>query len=69
MTRGVADEVLGMVIFEVIVGLMVSVDTVDAEEVIAGDVGSRVAGDVTAVELLVMLGCTVVTKRKIKIRG
>lgn len=61
VTRGVADEVFGMVIFEVIVGFVVSVDTVDAEEVIAGDVGRIVAGDVTAAELLVMLGCIVVT--------
>lgn len=62
MTRGCEGEVLGIVIFAVIVGFVVSVvstDTVVAE--VLGPVGS-----VLVVELLVTLGCTVVTKRKKK---
>lgn len=58
MTRGCEGEVLGTVIFAVIVGFVVWGDTVVAEEV-AGTVES-----VLVVELLVTLGCTVVTKRK-----
>lgn len=53
--RGCEGEVLGTVIFSVIVGFVVSSDTVVAEEVL-GTVGS-----VLVVELLVTLGCTVVT--------
>lgn len=65
MTRGDADEGLGTVIFDVIVGFVVSVDKVAAEEEILGTVDR-----VLVVELLVTLGCTVVTKRKkIKIKG
>lgn len=56
--RGCEGEVLGTVIFAVIVGFVVSSDTVVAEEVL-GTVGS-----VLVVELLVTLGCTVVTKKK-----
>lgn len=58
MTRGCEGEVLGTVILAVIVGFVVSGDTVVAEEVL-GTVGS-----VLVVELPVTLGCTVVTKRK-----
>lgn len=60
MTRGDADEVLGTVIFEVIVGFVVSVDIVVAEEKVLGTLGR-----VLVVELLVTSGCTV-TKRKKK---
>lgn len=59
MTRGDADEGLGTVIFDVIVGFVVSVDTVAAEEEILG-----IVDRVLVVELLVTLGCTVVTKRQ-----
>lgn len=59
MTRCDTDEGLGTVIFDVIVGFVVSVDTVAAEEEILGTVDR-----VLVVELLVTLGCTVVTKRK-----
>lgn len=63
MTRGDDDEVLETVIFEVTGGFVVSVSTVDAEEVL-GDVGWVAVGNVTEV------GCIAVTKRKkIKIRG
>lgn len=58
MTRDCEGEVLGTVILAVIVGFVVSGDTVVAEEVL-GTVGS-----VLVVELPVTLGCTVVTKRK-----
>lgn len=58
VTRGDTDEVLGTVIFEVIVGFVDSVDTVATEEEILGTVGK-----VLVVELLVTLGC-IVTKRK-----
>lgn len=60
MTRVCEGEVLGTVILAVIVGFVVSGDTVVAEEVL-GTVGS-----VLVVELPVTLGCTVVTKRKKK---
>lgn len=59
MTRCDTDEGLGTVILDVIVGFVVSVDTVAAEEEILGTVDR-----VLVVELLVTLGCTVVTKRK-----
>lgn len=63
VTRGDDDEVLETVIFEVTGGFVVSVSTVDAEEVL-GDVGWVAVGNVTEV------GCIAVTKRKkIKIRG
>lgn len=57
MTRGCEGEAFGTVIFAVIVGFVVSGDTVIGE--VLGTVGR-----VLAVELLVTLGCTVVTKRK-----
>lgn len=63
MTRGDDDEVLGTVIFEVTVRFVVSVGTVDAEEVL-GDVGWVAVGNVTAVEILVAVGCIAVTKKK-----
>lgn len=58
MTRGCEGEVLGTVTFAVTVGFVVSVATVVAEEVLG------TVGRVLVVELLVTLGCTVVTKRK-----
>lgn len=68
MTRGDDEEVLGTVIFEVTVRFLVSVGTVDAEEVL-GDVDWVAVDNVTAVEIPVALGCIAVTKRKkIKIR-
>lgn len=64
VTGGDADEVLGTVIFEVIVGFVVSVDRAVAEELLG------TVGRVLAVELLITSVCTVVTKRKkIKIKG
>lgn len=64
MTRGDAD-VPETVIFEVTVGFVVPVDIVAAEEILG------IVGRVLVIELLVTLGCTVVTKRKkkIKIKG
>lgn len=64
MTRGDDDEVLGTVIFEVTVRFVVSVGTVDAE--VLGDVDWVAVGNVTAVEILVALGCIAVSKRKKK---
>lgn len=60
MTRGCEGEAFGTVIFAVIVGFVVSGDTVVGEEVL------DTVGRVLVVELLVTLGCTVVTKRKKK---
>ena len=60
MTRGDADKVIGTVIFDIIVGFVVSVDIVAAEEETLG-----IVGRVLVVELLIILGCTV-TKRKKK---
>lgn len=61
MPRGDVGEVTGTVIFEVIVGFVVSIDSVAAEEEILGTIGR-----VLVVELLDTLGCTVVTKRQKK---
>lgn len=58
MTRGCEGEAFGTVIFEVIVGFVVSDDTVVGEEVLG------TAGRALVVEVLVTLGCTVVAKRK-----
>lgn len=58
MTRGCEGEVLGTVIFAVIVGFVISVDTAVAEEVLG------IVGTVLVIELPVTLGCTVVTKTK-----
>lgn len=65
MTGGDADEIRGTVIFEVIVGFVVLVDTAVAEEELLGTVGR-----VLVVELLITSGCTVIPKRKKnKIKG
>lgn len=57
VTRGDAGE-FGTVVFEVVVGLVVSADAVTAEEATLGTVGSELV-----VELPVSSGCTVVTER------
>lgn len=61
MTGGDAGEIRGTVIFEVIVGFVVLVDTAVAEEELLGTVGR-----VLVVELLITSGCIVITKRKKK---
>lgn len=63
MTRGDDEEVLGTVIFEVTVRFLVSVGTVDADEVL-GDADWVAVDNVAAVEIPVALGCIAVTKRK-----
>lgn len=60
MTGGDADEIRGTVIFEVIVGFVVLVDTAVAEELLG------TVGRLLVVELLITSGCTVITKRKKK---
>lgn len=68
VTRGDDDEVLETVIFEVTGGFVVSVSTVDAEEVL-GDVGWVAVGNVTEVETLVSLGCIAVTVEGEEVSG
>lgn len=63
VTRGDDEEVLGTVIFEVTVRFLVSVGTVDADEVL-GDADWVAVDNVAAVEIPVALGCIAVTKRK-----